>query len=354
MTKRYQKSEDYNWVFDTVSGTFIRFGKTLTDDPQYSPFGPEILDLEVSTICSGIKGTPCKFCYKSNTSVGTNMSFDTFVEVLNKLNEKNNLVQIAFGIGDIDANPDLIKMMEYAREHSIIPNITINGSRLTDDWIKTLVTLCGAVSVSHYDDDVCFNAVNALTEAGHKQVNIHKLMSFETLHDGSCFKIVNQMISDDRLKNLHAMVFMTLKQVGSRNVMTSPKYDDEYKKVLDFALEKNLPIGFDSCGSSMFCRYLKENHSDKYDNMSMFIEPCESSLFSSYVNVDGLYYPCSFIEQTSMFKGLDVVNCNSFINDIWFNPTTIEIRNTLIKCRSCPIFNLCGVDLEMIDNVYSK
>lgn len=49
-------------------------GKTKEEDPEYAPF-PEILDIEVSTICNGIPNvsgieSPCAFCYKSNTKHG--------------------------------------------------------------------------------------------------------------------------------------------------------------------------------------------------------------------------------------------------------------------------------------------
>jgi hypothetical protein len=42
----------YNYIFNTKTGLFIRWGKSTNDDPILSPLGPEILDIEVSTICS--------------------------------------------------------------------------------------------------------------------------------------------------------------------------------------------------------------------------------------------------------------------------------------------------------------
>ena len=47
-------SEEYNYAFNKRTGFFARWGRTLEDDPQWSPFGPEILDLEISAgECSG-------------------------------------------------------------------------------------------------------------------------------------------------------------------------------------------------------------------------------------------------------------------------------------------------------------
>ena len=47
-------SEDYNFIFKKNDGFFMRWGKTKEDDPQFSPYGPEILDLEISSgKCNG-------------------------------------------------------------------------------------------------------------------------------------------------------------------------------------------------------------------------------------------------------------------------------------------------------------
>lgn len=71
----------YNYNFNPHNGFFARWGKTLKDDPEYSPLGPEILDMEISTICD----SGCAFCYKSNTEVGENMSFETFKTIFHKV-----------------------------------------------------------------------------------------------------------------------------------------------------------------------------------------------------------------------------------------------------------------------------
>ena len=122
---RQIRTPEYNLDFRSEDGFLIRWGKIPSDDPKYSPIGPEILDIEVSTVCSGIFGVPCVHCYKSNTFKGKNMSFDTFKQIFDKM--PGNLTQIAFGIGDIDANPDLFKMFAYCRAMNVVPNITING-----------------------------------------------------------------------------------------------------------------------------------------------------------------------------------------------------------------------------------
>lgn len=76
-------SEGYNYRFDKKTGLFVRWGKTIDDDPVMAP-GPEIMDLEISTVCHG-PGKPCRFCYKANGPKGERMSFETFKALFDKV-----------------------------------------------------------------------------------------------------------------------------------------------------------------------------------------------------------------------------------------------------------------------------
>ena len=129
-TAKVLRSPHYNYVYKKGPGTFARWGGTLEEDPAYSHLGPEIADIEISTVCNGVGNGPCKFCYKSNTGKGENMSLELFKKVFSKFPPV--LTQIAFGIGDIDANPDLWNIMRHCRENGIVPNITINVA--DRDW----------------------------------------------------------------------------------------------------------------------------------------------------------------------------------------------------------------------------
>jgi len=48
-------------------------------------------------------------------------------------------------------------------------------------------------------------------------------------------------------------------------------------------------------------------------------EPCESTLFSGYISVDAMFYPCSFAEGVGEWcEGIDVINSNDFVKDVWW------------------------------------
>lgn len=337
------RQKNYNYNFNTENGFFMRWGKTFNEDPEYSPIGPEIADIEVSTICSGPFGTPCPWCYKSNNQDGTNMTLDTFISVVENINMYKNLTQIAFGVGDIDANPDLIYMFRWCRENGIVPNITVNGARLANKfenktYYQHITDLCGAVAVSHYDDDLCFDAVNTFTDLGMKQVNIHKILAEETLDD--CLELLKKVQTDKRLKNLNAVIFLLLKPKGKRNTLTPVKSKDKYKQLIEYAINNNIPFGFDSCGANKFLEAVKGMKN--YKQYKIMAEPCESAMFSIYVNVEGKAFPCSFGEGIGEWReGIDIINCNNFIKDIWFGERFKQFREKcILNNRNCIFYNL--------------
>lgn len=336
------ESPNYNFFFNRESGFFARWGKNDEDDPEYAP-SPEILDIEISTICS----KACKFCYKSNgTYQGKNMSFETFKTMFDKF-PKKTLTQIAFGIGDIDGNPDLWKIMEYTRMNGVIPNITINGYRMTPRYYELLVNICGAVAVSHYEDDVCYNAVAELSRRGLKQVNIHQLLSGETYDQ--CRRLMIDSKHDRRLRGLNATVFLMMKPKGKRN--TLHKINKEaYQDLVDYAIDNNIRIGFDSCSAPMFLKAVKDR--DRFEEFKVMAEPCESTLFSYYINVDGIGFPCSFSEgnrgseqhSLEIFNAeVDVVGCGDFIQDVWNAEETQKFRTRLINNKDCNGCRMCSV-----------
>ena len=337
MSIRSVRTPTYNYDFNDVTGEFSRWGLEKKDDPQFSPIGPEILDIEISTICHGIDGVPCKHCYKSNTGQGENMSLETFKAIFNKL--PKSTLQIACGIGDLTSNPDLLEIFWYCRDNGVVPNVTINGWGLTPEWAFKLAEVCGAVAISRYDDkNVCYSAVKMLTKAGLKQVNIHQLVAEETYEN--CMETVKDISSDSRLKDLNAIVFLSLKKKGRGEGYTRMS-EEGFDTIASYCLDNWIKFGFDSCSACRFTNFL--NRHPKYDSMKQQIkqniEPCESTLFSAYINVDGVVFPCSFCE--GEICGQDVINCNDFLQDIWYGETFKLFRGRLIKgCRSCPVYEV--------------
>jgi hypothetical protein len=114
---KYFRSLNYNYSFNLKDGTFARWGATEKDDPEFCPFGPEILDFEITEICTGF----CPYCYKDNKPNGKNTPFEIFKSVVEKINPNKILTQVAFGLGMTGMeNSELPKMCEWLRSNNII------------------------------------------------------------------------------------------------------------------------------------------------------------------------------------------------------------------------------------------
>ena len=339
------KSNNFNHFFNKKNGFSAVWGKEEKDNPEYSPIGCLIVDIELSKVCS----QGCSFCYKGNTSRGDNMSLETFKVVLSKL--PKTVGQIAFGIGDIDGNPELFEILTHCREQGVVPNITINGFRMSTDYCDRLASVCGAIAVSNYEKDICYGAVKDLTDRigkyGNtlKTVNIHAFSSLETKEN--LWEVIKDTKTDTRLSGLGSVVFLSLKPKSRAKKGYSMLPYQELKEIIKYCLDNNVGIGFDSCGCNRFIHVIKEldlgvEKTKEFIDMS---ESCESSLFSFYIDCYGMGYPCSFSEGGGAWsKGLDVKNCKDFLKDIWFSDKLNKYREKSIKskdcngCRTCLIY----------------
>lgn len=319
---------DYNYLFSKKSGSFVRFGKTRNDDPDFSPIGPEIADIEITTACNGINGKLCAFCYKSNTQDGTYMTFDTFKIVFKTF--PKSLTQIAFGVdSECKTNPDTFKIMEYARENGVIPNLTI--SNISDETAEKLSKVCGAVAVSRYEDkNFCYDSVKKLTDRGMDQVNIHIMVSDQSYE--SVMETLRDRLTDPRLAKLNAIVLLGLKKKGRGKKFEVLSFE-KFQTIVSFALTNNISIGFDSCSAFKFLKSLSKEDYDKYFSC---VDPCESFCFSIYVNVDGRVFPCSFTEDEGICgweNGIDLFKVTNFLNEVWYNPQVLSTRDNIIAAR---------------------
>ena len=105
-------------------------------------------------------------------------------------------------------------------------------------------------------------------------------------------------------------------------------------------------IKIDTSKWEYLCLAVKDH--ENYEKYKVIAEPCESTAFSQYIDVDHSFYPCSFCENIDGWeKGLDVLECNNFLDDIWYHERVKRFRSKLTsncnnchKARECPIYNV--------------
>jgi len=336
---------DYHYIFDKKTGFFARWGKTPKDDPEFSPIGPEILDLEIS-----VNGCPnaCKFCYKSNQDVpATNMTLGQFKTLMDKM--PMTLTQIAFGITGVQTNPDFIPMLKESRKRGVIPNFTLSGIDLTPKLADEIAPLVGGLAVSVYktDKNVGYNTVKMFSDRGVKQTNIHLMASQETLD--FVYEVLRDSKTDSRLEKLNAIVFLGVKPKGRAKGQFHSLTSEQYADLINYCFENDLRFGFDSCSAPKFEQAVKEREmsEERRKVLLSMSESCESSLFSAYINVKGEYWHCSFSEDEPNVECVNVLECNDFLKDVWFSPAVIKFRQRVLNsmrdgCRHCVTYDLKG------------
>jgi MoaA/NifB/PqqE/SkfB family radical SAM enzyme len=318
--RKLLKSPGYNFLFRKSDGMFFRWGATLEEDPPMSPYGPELVDIEISSgDCSG----GCPWCYKSNeTGAGVHMSLQTYDEILSKL--PPTVMQIALGITDVDANPHFEDILMASGEADIVPNFTTSGIGFDKaPWLmQRCAELAGAIAVSVYPHTIGFayDTIAQLIDAGANQVNIHLL--YDGQNDDFKDAVFTKMVMDDMasvpaLEGVKALVLLGLKPEGRARGARPASYAF-FSEMVDYAIERDIPIGFDSCSAPKFERYVKEGDfsDERKKDILEQCESCESGLFSMYIDVNGLAYPCSFCP-SGMEPIADMLSIDSFTDEVW-------------------------------------
>ncbi len=285
-------------------------------------------------------------CYKSNLPEGKNMSFDTFRKIFDV--QSRGLTQIAFGSGYLGTeNPEVFRMMDYAREHGVIPNITVGY--VSDESADLFASRVGAIAISCYESlDRCYDSVKRMTDRGVDQTNIHFMICEETYD--RCMGVLKDITVDPRLEKLNAIVMLSLKTKG-RAVKNGfhPLSQEKFDSICQYAMEHNIGLGFDSCSSLKASRAFGGKFKES-------IIPCESGLESSYINVDGQYFPCSFseglrTEEVDWTTGINVLECHTveeFLDRVWNGKRTLDSMRILegtcsrneCNVRTCPFYDV--------------
>jgi radical SAM protein with 4Fe4S-binding SPASM domain len=334
------RSRNANYNFDKRSGVMVSWGETKKDDAEKFP-APTIADIEITTNCEGVGGKVCEFCFKSNTPYGKNMTFEKYKLIFSKL--PKSITQIAFGADSkAKTNPDIWKIMSYTKENGMVPNISL--AEVDKPTAVKLSSLCGSVAVSRYENkDICYDSIERLIKAGMKKVNLHMMISDETYDQA--VETIYDIAEDPRLKDLNSIVFLSLKTKG-RGKKFHILSQKRFNSLVKLCNEKEISYGFDSCSSLKYYRSMRKK---EYEEIKKFVFPCESSLESFYVNVDGEFFPCSFAEGEGEWrKGLELKLVDSFIDEVWNHPKTELFRKKLLattskniyNCRSCPLYKI--------------
>jgi len=322
----------YNYVFRKGDGFFARWGKAKQDDPSFAPFGPELLDISITSKC--FPGS-CKYCYQNAKHDGVEMSVATMCKILDAIPQ--TVCQIALGGGEPTMHSQFCDILKVIRDHDIVPNYTTNGYNLTDEIVKATVRYCGAVATSYHGDwSVTMDSVNRFSAEGMVQTNVHFVLSESTIDEA--IDLMHRK-PQDGFENINAIIFLLYKPQGrapASDILCGKEKIQELFEAMQQC--QAFKIGFDSCSVPMLYHMLSAQKD--IEMLNVLAEPCESSLFSYYIDVDCMGYPCSFCKNHVEPVCIDVENEKyDFLRNTWYHMNTNEFRSKSIhstdNCKKC-------------------
>ena len=167
----------YHLHFDKRTGFSVRYGSGPERDPFWCPWGPELVDLQVTGYCE--RG--CPECYMNSSKEGKHIPLILVEEILDKL--PSTVCQIALGGGEPTSHPHFVEILRRIRKRGIIPNYTTGGGpSLTQEKIEATKTYCGTLAISYHEGTDKWEAIRAFNKVGLKP-NIHFVLSSETVEE---------------------------------------------------------------------------------------------------------------------------------------------------------------------------
>ena len=276
-------SVDNNFIGNRLNGLTARWGRSLEQDPVSAPW-PELADIAISNRCS----KNCSFCYRDSKPDGELMDIEDYSYVLDQLTSPKwgPVFQVAIGGGEPTEHPQLRQILQSTRERGIVPNVTTNGMKLTDDHLEAFRTLCGAValSVEAIEPKELSPRLSRLTGKGIR-TNLHFVLSRTSL------PVAIDLLKgtwDNLLREINAIVFLTHKAMGRASPQNNMAFGHELRSFLSLIdrPSSSLRFGFDACFVPMLLRFTKVD--------SRLIDSCECGFFSIFVDERLNVKPCSF------------------------------------------------------------
>jgi hypothetical protein len=334
--KRMDKENKFFSIFNTKNGFYIRSGildenmKDTGVEPFRASF-PHLLDIGIMGSCvhgqSGLCAKSGVQCYQSGATIcKSNMSLDNFKKIISE--SKGKVFQVALGgRGDVDMHEQFEEILQYCVNNNITPNFTTSGLGLTDEKVEIIKKYCGATAISYYRQPHTYKAIDILIKAGCK-TNIHYVVSNDSIDEA-----INLLETDGFPKGINAVVFLLHKPVGTGTQENVLRVEDPRVKKL-YSLVNNTyshKIGFDSCSVPALNAFAQ-----KLD--FTFVEACESSLFSAYIDAEMVMYPCSFAIYHKDKWGVDL-NTHT-MDEVWKSEQFESFRQLHkqgcgVGCKKC-------------------
>lgn len=190
--------------------------ETVYVDPVTNPThlsAPETIHLSLLDKCN----LSCSFCYADTRGLRGGLTLDIVYNLIDQM-KALKVFQLAIGGGEPFLHAGLEKIVEYARRQKVVPNVTTNGTLVTERRLAAMKGKVGQLQFSVDDDRPA--AVDRLRGAG----VFKRLMAAMTLARrlGIPFGL-NSLLTRDNIRRIVGMVLLAKKVGAIQIVFLRPK-----------------------------------------------------------------------------------------------------------------------------------
>ncbi|MDD5193304.1 MAG: radical SAM protein [Candidatus Nanoarchaeia archaeon] len=320
---------------------------------------PFKLKFESSSICN----LKCKMC-PLNTGLNRKQGFLKFENFKLVFDQINPVYLNLTGIGEPFMNPDIFRIIEYAKSKKTMVKFDTNANLLNQENIeKILKTNIDIVSISIDGTDK--KSYEKIRIGGNFELMKNNVKEFVRRRNElkSNTKIhMFFVLQNNNINNLPRFIELAdelgVDYVAGSFVVTLGKNENQKNKLLGSMEDVERLINETQelikntraeVSIGPLIEYLRFNGDKEFYNKN---KPCYMPWYSVFITWDGWVNPCDFSCDNEVVFG------NAFtqpFKEIWNNQKVKEFRKGLLKNREgIPICKGCGVDETYLENEFKK
>lgn len=307
---------------------------------------PETVHLSITSKCN----LNCPFCYenKQRKEMDTN-------QILKLIDELSSLkvFQLAIGGGEPLLRGDLLRVIQYCNDRNIVPNLTSNGSLLTEPLVHELRERVGQINISFNEylegkGIDTLNVIPLLTE-NHIKTGVNLLVTHKNI------QYIERRISELANLPVEDIVILRSKPTRDEEWFHENKLTREDMEVLKGILE--VYQGRVRVDCSLVC-LMRQVPPDLLRYNAVY--GCAAGIRFCTIKSSGDVFPCSFFDTAEYYAG-NVLE-GSF-KEIWRGSAIFERFRTMNNkiqgaCKDCGIRDYCKgcrrIALEESGDFYSQ
>ncbi|MFQ5892503.1 MAG: radical SAM/SPASM domain-containing protein [Candidatus Methanofastidiosia archaeon] len=303
----------------------IQTNKNETCDGFLS--APEVVHLSITSRCN----LDCPFCYRENTE---DMSTEEIIGFINELSSMR-VFQLAIGGGEPLLRDDLSFIIDYCHRKNIVPNLTTNGTLLTNSFIKKISGKVGQVNLSFND---CFDQKGIDNRKKIFLLNKHGIRSgINLLITHMSVSKLEETLSELKELPVQSITILRPKPVRNEEWYKESKLKEGDLELINRSLTKHKKIRVDC---SLVCLMRQAPKEILQDSA---IYGCVAGIRFCTVDSDGSVIPCSFFHDKRYRAGN--ITWQDF-RQIWTGSKVFKLFREMNKnikgvCRSCEIKSYC-------------